>query len=155
MKNNIAFKAVLIVTMLSLLCGLFGCGKARHKISDITSVSLSCGHMTAGFGYSFWIRKEGDDWLFDAECYTHDGTEKTVFENREVGEAEINSLLGIIEKNNLAAYAENYKKPKDSPIQVMDETAYIFVLGFSDKSRFVTNDRVGELEEYFYRLAEQ
>ena len=141
--------------MLSLLCGLFGCGKARHKISDITSVSLSCGHMTASFGYSFWMRKDGDVWLLDAECHTHDGTEKTVFKNHEVGGTEINSLLRIIVKNDLTAYAENYKKPKDSLIQVMDETAYIFVLGFSDKSRFVTNDRVGELEEYFYRLAEQ
>ena len=155
MKNNIAFKAVLIVTMRSLLCGLFRCGKARHKISDITSVSLSCGHMTASFGYSFWMRKEGDVWFFDAECYTHDRTEKTVFKNHEVGETEINSLLRIIEKNDLTAYAENYKKPKDSLIQVMDETAYIFVLGFSDKSRFVTNDRIVELEEHFYRLAEQ
>ena len=37
----------------------------------------------------------------------------------------------------------------------MDETDYGFCLTFSDKSRCVTNDRKKELEEYFYRLAEQ
>ena len=37
----------------------------------------------------------------------------------------------------------------------MDETTYGFCLTFSDGSQYVTLDYQKELEEYFYRLAEQ
>ena len=78
-----------------------------------------------------------------------------MFENREVRSNDVDALFEILEQSNSIAYVENYKKPKKLPFEVLDETTYGFCLTFPDKSRCVTNDRKKELEEYFYRLAEQ
>ena len=67
----------------------------------------------------------------------------------------MNELLDILERNDSIAYAENYKKPMDSPFEVMDETTYSFCLAFSDGEQYNTLDSQGELEKFFYRLAEQ
>ena len=152
-------KAVITLSLISLLCGLFGCGKAprsaRHTVSDITSVSVSCGHMNRNYAYSFRLHRQEGVWLLDAECHIHDKADEAAFESREVGETDARKLLELIDKNGLITYAEGFKKPKDSPIQATDEAIYGFCLGFSDSSRFMTSDRIEELEEAFYRLTEQ
>ena len=79
-----------------------------------------------------------------------------MFENREVSSNDMDALFEILEQSNSIAYVENYKKPKKFPFfEVMDETTYGFCLTFSDGSQYVTLDYQKELEEYFYRLAEQ
>ena len=111
--------------------------------------------MDRSYGYSFWIHLEQGKWLFNTECFTHDHEVEMVFENREVSSDDTDALFEILEQSGSIAYAENYKKPKDSPFEIMDETTYVFCLTFSDGSQYVTCDRQKELEEYFYRLAEK
>lgn len=143
----------------SLICGLFGCQKApkpaKHGLSEITAVSISCGHMERSYGYSFRAHKEENGWFLDAECFTHNYEEETVFENRELVGEDVETLFEILEQSESIAYAENYRKPKKLPAQVMDETAYGFCLTFSDGNQYVTCDRQSNLEEFFYRLAEK
>lgn len=145
--------------LLAVFAGLFGCGKspkpAQHSLSEISAVSLSCGHMDRSYGYFFWVHREQDKWLLDAVCFTHDHEDETVFENREVRSNDMDALFEILEQSDSIAYAEKYKKPKNLHFEVLDETTYGFCLTFSDGSRYVTCDRQKELEEYFYRLAEQ
>ncbi len=157
-NGKLFWKAVAAVGLLATLAGLFGCTKTpkppKHKISDISSVSISCSHMDRCYGYYFWVRRDGDVWLFDATCFTNDHEVETVFENREVSSEDIDELSKILERNGSISYAENYKKPKKLPFEVMDETIYTFCLAFSDGSKYNTNDPQKELEQFFYRLAE-
>ena len=144
--------------LLALLTGLFGCGKSpqneKHTLSDISAVSIACTHMDRTYGYYFRAHKDQDKWLFDADCFTHDRRVETSFENAALSDEETDALFEILERNDVITYAENYKKPKPSPLFALDETTYSFVLTFSDKNQSVTGDCQTELEEFFYRLAE-
>ena len=144
--------------ILTVLTGLFGCNKAlkpeHHELSELSSISISCCHMDRSYGYCFGIHRNEEKWLFDTECFTHDHGVETVFENREVSSEDIDELSKILERNGSISYAENYKKPKKLPFEVMDETVYTFCLAFSDGSKYNTNDPQKELEQFFYRLAE-
>ncbi|MDD6022391.1 MAG: hypothetical protein ACI4GA_06395 [Acutalibacteraceae bacterium] len=152
-------KAVTVLGILAVVSGLFGCNKepkpARHSISDISAVSISCGHMDFNYSYSFLIHREKGKWLFDADCFTADREVKTAFENREVSSRDIDALFEILRSGDKISYAENYKKPKKPPFEVMDETVYGFCLKFSDGSIFSTNDAQPELEDFFLNLAER
>ena len=151
-------KAVVIVGVLTILTGLFGCSKtpkpAQHIISEISAVSIACAHMDYSYGYYFQIHREQEKWLFDARCFVDDHHKEVAFENRDVSNEDMKTLFEILERNDSIAYAENYKKPKKLPFEVMDETTYSFCLTFSDGSQYTTCDWQKELEEFFYRLAE-
>ena len=112
-------------------------GSARHTVSDICEVSVTCGHMNRCYGYCFRIRRKNGAWLFDAECFTHNREEETVFEDRAVNGGDIEELPGILERNDSIAYAENYKKPIKLPLRVLDDTSYNFSLTFSEGNRTV------------------
>ncbi len=146
------------MTTLSLFCGLFGCQKAqksaKHDFYEITAVSISCGNMDRRYGYSFWAHKEENGWFWDAECFTHDYEREVTFENRELDDREVTTMLEILKQNDSIAYAENYKESKRFPFRVADEETYVFCLNFSDESRCVTSSRQNDLEKFFYRLAE-
>ena len=109
--------------------GLFGCSQApkpaQHQMSEISAVSISCGHMDRSYSDSSWLHREEDTWLFDAECFAHDFEEETVFEGREVSSEDMDALFEILERNDRIAYAENYKKPRDSIFEVMDDGAML------------------------------
>ena len=160
MHGKLFRKVVSVLGLIALFAGLFGCQKtpkpAQHIISEISAVSLSCGHMDHSYGYFFWVHQEQDKWLFNTECFTHDHEVETAFENREVSSEDMDALFDILERSDSITYAENYKKPKKIPFfEVLDETTYGFCLTFSDGSQYVTLDCQKELEEYFYRLAEK
>lgn len=143
---------------LCLSFGLIGCHKAsraaKHELSEIISVSISCGHMNRSYGYSFWARKE-DGWSLDAECFTHNYEVETVFENSEMSGEDVEALFEILEQSESIAYAENYQEKKKLPVQVKDETMYSLCLIFSDGNQYATCDRQNDLENFFYRLAEK
>lgn len=153
-------KAVILLELLAMLSALFGCGEgqpAQHELSELRSISMSCGQSNRCYSYSFYLRKEGEAWLLDAECFTKDRTEETVFSARTVDAGELEVLFDILERNGTIAYAENYKKPKKSPLTVLDAPVYGFALTFSDGSVYDTEsagDARHELEDCFYRLAE-
>lgn len=50
-------------------------------------------------------------------------------------------LFEILERSDSITCAQNYKKSKDSPFEIMNETTYSFCLTFSDGSRYLTFDR--------------
>ncbi|MGN1480267.1 MAG: hypothetical protein ACI4XH_10885, partial [Acutalibacteraceae bacterium] len=150
-------KTVTAVCLLSVLAGLFGCGKTQHyNVSQISAVSISCCHMDRRYGYSFFLREENGQWLFDADCFTDDHENETVLENKAVGDDDISVLLDIIERNETVKFAETYKKPKQL-FEALDESTYSLCLTFDDGSRY-NADSIGsamrELESFFYRLAE-
>lgn len=147
------------MSVLSLACGLLGCQKepepAKHELSQITSVSISCGNMDRRYSYSFWAHKEENGWFLDAECFTYNYETETLFNSCELDSEDEKTLLEILEENESIAYVENYTKPKKSAAHFVDETTYGFCLNFSDGSQYVTFDRQKDLEKFFYRLAEK
>lgn len=154
-------RAVIAVGILSLLAGLFGCVKpeweASHNADDIISVSAYCSHMDFSYSYSFSVRKEESGWLFDAACFIHDHSEQIELSDKTVSDEDIKELLSLISENGTIKSAENYKKPIESPFQVLDETAYGICIGFSDGTDCNVGARVDgydEIERFFYRLAE-
>lgn len=151
-------KTVTAVCLLSVLAGLFGCGKTQHhNVSQISAVSISCSHMDYSYGYHFLLRKENGVWLFDAECFTDDHKTETVLKGKAVSNDDVAELLDIIERNETVKFAKTYKKPKKL-FEVLDETVYGICLTFDDGSRY-NADSIGsarqELESFFYRLAEE
>ncbi len=144
--------------ILAALAGLFGCSKspkpAQYTISEISAVSIACAHMDYSYGYYFQIHREQEKWLFDARCFVDDHHKEVAFENRDVSNEDMETLFELLERNDSIAYAENYKKPKKLTLEVMDETTYSFCLTFSDGRQYMTCDWQKELEEFFYRLAE-
>lgn len=147
------------MSLLSLVCVLSGCQKspeaAQHNLSEITSISISCGHTDRSYGYSFSAHKKESKWFFDAECFTQNHETETSFKNSELNADDIKALLEILEQNKSIAYVENYKKPKTASVHIADEDTYIFCLTFSDKKQYVTYGMQSDLEKSFYRLAEK
>lgn len=136
-----------------------GCKKtdvpADHTLSEITAISISCGNDDRCCSYSFWAHKEDQIWLFDAQCYLPDQDVATVFHNYELSQPKMQIALRILEENKSIAYVENYKQPKKFSLSAVDETTYAFCLTFSDQKQYLSYDRQEDLEEYFYRLAEE
>lgn len=159
-KISILKKAVILLELLAMFSALFGCGEsqpAQHELSELRSISMSCGHSNRCYSYSFFLRKEGEAWLLDAECFTKDREEETVFSSRAVDGGELETLFDILERSGTIAYAESYKKPKKSPFTVLDAPMYGFALTFTDGSVYdmdSAGDARHELEDFFYRLAE-
>lgn len=133
-------------------------GRCHHAVSGLTMISMSCGHMDHSYSYSFMLTRHAGKWLFDAECFTHEHETETVFSGREVKNENMDRLYGILERNNTIAYAETYRKKKKFLFEVLDATMYGFCLAFADGKQY-TVDSAGtaesELEDFFYRLAEQ
>ena len=144
---------------LSLIGGLFGCKNAqktaKHKLSDVTSVSISHGNMDRSYSYSFCAHKEDEIWFFDAECFTREYETETVLKDRKMGGDDAAALLEILERCECVAHAENHNKTKRSWFFVADEETYVFCLSFSDGEQCIAADRQSDLEKYFYRLAEE
>lgn len=147
------------MAMLCFFCGLLGCQKApkkaKHELSELTAVSISCGNMDRRYSYSFSAKRQENGWLLDAECFTRDRETETVLENRALDSEDASMLLDILEQNESIAYLENYKKTRAFRFWIADETTYGFCLTFSDGSRYTAPDRQSDLEELFYRLADK
>ena len=59
MNGKVFRKAVTVMGLLAVIAGLFGCNKApKHTLSEISEVSIACGHMDRSFGYLFWVHRE-------------------------------------------------------------------------------------------------
>ena len=146
------------MAILSLLFGAVGCNKStrapKHTLSDITAVSIACGHMDRSYGYSFGIYKQQESWLFDAECFTHNNEIETTFEKCVIEAEDVDELFEILERNDSVSYAEAYK-PKANSSNTADAEIYSFGLTFSDSTQCTTDDEQPELCRYFYRLAEK
>lgn len=154
--SKIIRSAVISMSIVSVILGLFGCAgtseSPKHGLSELTSVSVSEAGMEQDGGYSFWIRLEDGNWVFEGECGI-DGERVSVTDAKVSGE-EREELFSALEENGAVLYAENYKHRKNSS-RVSDGDSYGFVLTFSNGDRCVTYERQEYLERYFFRLAEK
>ena len=71
--------------MLLLPIGLFGCGaKKKYTVADVSVISFSCSSMSYTDSYAYSLKKENEEWLFDAN-YSYDYENPRVeFENKKV-----------------------------------------------------------------------
>lgn len=156
-KRTIYLLTLLMMTLL-LTCGaLFGCARKgyapKHKLSDITAVSISCASMNREYSYSFFAHISGDTWLFYAECFAEGNETEVSISNHILDRSEVNELFCILESNNSLAYAEAHKKAKHR-LNVSDGEAYSFSLKFLDGVICTADGRQAELEQLFYRIAD-
>lgn len=149
-------KAVTVVALLSALCGLFGCDKTpEYTVEDIRSVSISCGHMDYSHSYAFYLRKEENGWLLDAEFATDTEQSRVEYEACPVAQEDVRALLNIVQEQDVIGKLRRYKKPKIG-VQVLDETTYYTSLLFADGESIGAASHVDSaLESGFYRLAEK
>ncbi len=140
--------------------GLAGCEtpaqSAVHTVNELTAVSISYGSMDRSVSYSFALYESGEEWLFDAECFTDSYEVETSIVECVVSEEEKVALLDIIVKNDSIVYAESYKAGSGGVGS--DTEAYGFCLTFSDGSQYPTGGAgtaQSELEAFFYDLAEK
>ena len=95
-------KAVVAVALLSVLCGLLGCGKApNYTVEDIRSVSISCGHMDYSHSYAFSLRKAESGWLRDADYAADTEHPHTEYEACPVAEEDVQELLHIVREQEV------------------------------------------------------
>ena len=149
-------RAVAIVALLPVLCGLLGCSKApEYTAQDIRSVSLSCGHMDYSHSYSFYLRKSDGGWLLDAEYAVDSQQPRTEYEACPVSEEDARALLHIVQEQDVIDQLRRYRK-KASRVQVMDETTYCTAVLLSDGEQLMAPKRISQdLETGFRRLAEK
>ena len=75
MKLKIAYKRMVIVSVLSLLLGLLGCsGNKKYTADEVRSFFTSYYGTGRYPVYSFAMQKQDENWLFSASCYV--GEEK-------------------------------------------------------------------------------
>ena len=163
-------KAVILLILMVVLAGLFGCtseprdAEPLHDVSEVCMVSMGCGHMDYSCCYNFTLTRRAEEagqdsgWYFEGGCFLRDEEERTDFEPTLVSSDSAAKLLHIIEANNTIAYAENYKAPKKLKIFALDETTYSFCIKFSDGQQYIISEMVpeqNELEEYFYDLGKE
>ena len=173
-QNSNIRKAVVIVGLVTMLAGLFGCTEKPgrepiHDTSEVRLVSIGCGHMDYSCCYDFMLKRsdedgeiqvpdQGAEWLFEGGCFLRGEEERTEFEPTAVRNQSAETLLEIIKSNGIITYVENYKNPKKLNVHVLDETTYSFCIEFSDGQRYIVGNMVPgqwELEDYFYNLGKE
>lgn len=124
----------------------------KHSLSELTSVFIDETGTAQDSGYSFWIRLEEGNWIFEGKRSV-DGVYVAVTD-AEVSDEEREELFSALEENGAVLYGENYKQRK-SFFRVSDGDSHGFVLTFSNGDQCVTYERQKYLEQYFFRLAEK
>lgn len=145
----------MIAAILTFISGSLGCGKVpEYTADDIQSVSVSCGHMDYSFSYSFYLRKNENEWLLDAEFSKDAEQPRIKYEERQIAEEDVKELLDIAADRKVIEKIRRYKKPKIN-VMVSDETTYFTSILFADGERLGAAALISkEMEDCFYRLAD-
>lgn len=149
-------KALFAAAVLPLLCSLSGCSKPNtYTEDDIRSVSISCSHMDYSHSFAFYLRKEGDLWLLDADFAVDTENPRTVYEACPIAAEDAKELLNIVTEQEVPEKLRRYKKPK-MKVQVLDETVCYTSILFNDGETLGAPKLLSEdLQACFYRLAEK
>lgn len=142
--------------MLTLLGSLFGCGgapAAAHTLQELKSLSVSCSEADRTHSYTFFVRLDGDRWLFDADCFVCDFETEACIKNAVLADGDIDELFEVLDKNDCIAFVENFKKP--FKVFAPDASTYGFCMTFCDGLQYDASKRQAETERYFYRLADK
>ncbi|MGN1126262.1 MAG: hypothetical protein ACI4RI_02370 [Ruminococcus sp.] len=149
------------MSILSATMSLFGCNKNPVKPDrELTSVSISQNHMDRTYCYSFWVRKENDSYLFDAECILADDDNNEYsevnFTDKEISQEEFEKFTRIDEKYDFISL-KRPKKEKKFKFFALDETTTYFTVKYGDDafSLYPNGDGYSEVSESFFALAEK
>ncbi|MGN1139163.1 MAG: hypothetical protein ACI4RM_06920 [Ruminococcus sp.] len=154
-------RGLIFMSFLPVIMSLFGCGKAPAKPEgELNSISISQNHMDRTYCYSFWVRKEKDTYLLDANCiladYDNDKYSEVNFTDKEISKKEFESFTQLDEKYDFLSLIKP-EKAKKSIFFALDETVSYFTVKYGDDtfSLYTNGDCYSEVCSCFFALAEK
>lgn len=153
----IVYKVVAIVSILSLLLGLFGCGgNKKYTIDDIVLVHTGYYGMESNPVYSFAMRKEEDNWVFSASCRVGSNKDHyTSFSSFPITDEDAQGFLQIIREDGEIERLFKYRNPIRI-FHISDAPARSFGMTFSDGNSVEKEMRIGDRAlDYLYALADR
>lgn len=155
--KHIVYKVVAIVSILSLLLGLFGCGgNKKYTIDDIVLVHTGYYGMESNPVYSFAMRKEEDNWVFSASCRVGSNKDHyTSFSSFPITDEDAQGFLQIIREDGEIERLFKYRNPIRI-FHISDAPARSFGITFSDGNSVEKETRLGDRAlDYLYALADR
>lgn len=155
--KHIVYKVVAIVSILSLLLGLFGCGgNKKYTIDDIVLVHTGYCGMESNPVYSFAMRKEEDNWVFSASCRVGSNKDHyTSFSSFPITDEDAQGFLQIIREDGEIERLFKYRNPIRI-FHISDAPARSFGMTFSDGNSVEKETRLGDRAlDYLYALADR
>lgn len=143
---------VIAVTGLLVAGVLFaGCSISPEENSrQFTGMSLSQNHMNFGYCYSFYLREEDSQVLFDAQVRFSEEPYEIILEGCVVDKACMKELRALDKQYKITEYVKTYKK-KTLPFNSADETVNKTTVYFSDGTD-KTADTDREYREALYNF---
>lgn len=136
--------------------GLWSCSQApastSHTPEEITAVAISYAGMDRSVNYSFWLRKEADEWLFDATCFIHQNEVETELTGCAITAEEKDACMALLVENDTITYVETHASKTQNHAADAESTS--IALTFSDGAQCVASGTQPALEAFFYSLAE-
>lgn len=135
--------------MLLLPIGLFGCGaKKKYVAADVSVISFSCSSMSYTDSYVYSLKRENEEWFFDAN-YSYDYENPRVeFENKKVSAQDAAAILDVVKEQDLILQAQKYKPPRIKAF-VLDGGGYYLYFKMNDgteiNAEIYNEDLVNEL----------
>ena len=155
--KHIVYKVVAIVSILSLLLGLFGCGgNKKYTIDDIVLVHTGYYGMESNPVYSFAMRKEEDNWVFSASCRVGSNKDHyTSFSSFPITDEDAQGFLQIIREDGEIERLFKYRNPIRI-FHISDAPVRSFGMTFSDGNSVEKETRLGDRAlDYLYALADR
>lgn len=155
--KHIVYKVVAIVSILSLLLGLFGCGgNKKYTIDDIVLVHTGYYGMESNPVYSFAMRKEEDNWVFSASCRVGSNKDHyTSFSSFPITDEDAQGFLQIIREDGEIERLFKYRNPIRI-FHISDAPARSFGMTFSDGNSIEKKTKPGDRAlDYLYALADR
>ncbi len=153
--KRIVCKAVMILMVLSLLLGLFGCeGGKKHTAGDIVLIHTAYYGMEKDPVYSFALKKEDEGWLFSASCFVGNQKEHYAsFSSFPITDEDAQGFLQIIREEGEIERLRKYREPIHI-FSVSDAPMRSSGIIFSDGYQINKNTRLGDQAlDYLYVLA--
>ena len=155
--KHIVYKVVAIVSILSLLLGLFGCGgNKKYTIDDIVLVHTGYYGMESNPVYSFAMRMEEDNWIFSASCRVGSNKDHyTSFSSFPITDEDAQGFLQIIREDGEIERLFKYRNPIRI-FHISDAPARSFGMTFSDGNSIEKKTKPGDRAlDYLYALADR
>ena len=155
--KHIVYKVVAIVSILSLLLWLFGCGgNKKYTIDDIVLVHTGYYGMESNPVYSFAMRKEEDNWVFSASCRVGSNKDHyTSFSSFPITDEDAQGFLQIIREDGEIERLFKYRNPIRI-FHISDAPARSFGMTFSDGNSIEKKTKPGDRAlDYLYALADR
>ena len=157
MKLKIAYKRMVIVSVLSLLLGLLGCsGNKKYTADEVRSFFTSYYGTGRYPVYSFSLQKQDENWLFSASCYVGEEKEHyTSFSSFLLPLEDAEGFLEIIRKEGEIKRLRRCRGPirlfsvSDAP---MCSSGMTFTDGSSIEKETTCGDKA---LDYLYVLADK